>query len=106
VPPVRGWQPCFRQGTCGGLPTANARAAPAALPPPGGDRGLIREHADDAGAALDFLIDPFLQVCIPDLFSGGVGGGGTPTRFPGARSSVEQLCGNPLLARRPGHPSS
>ena len=38
-----------------------------------GDRGVIGEDADDAGAALDLLVDPLQQVSAPDLFQWGCG---------------------------------
>ena len=37
-----------------------------------GDRGVIGEDADDAGAALDLLVDPLQQVGAPDLFPVGL----------------------------------
>ena len=92
--PDPGWRPCSQRSTCGDPPVANARAAPAAPPPPGGCRrsrpeaigGVVGEDAHDPGAALDFLIDPLQQVGTPDLSQWSLGSGGTPARPPWPRA--------------------
>jgi hypothetical protein len=116
-----GWRPCSQRRTCGDPPVANARAAPAAPPPPGGCRrsrpeaigGVVREDAHDPVAALDFLIDPLQQVGTPDLSQWSLGkwrnfstsslascNGLRPTS-----STVRLPWGSAPPARRPDHPS-
>jgi hypothetical protein len=38
-----------------------------------GDRGVVREDPDDAGAAFDLLVEAFLQIGAPHFFQWGCG---------------------------------